>query len=89
MQKKVFFENSSAERLAGILHTPKKKTYAAAVICHGYGSSKDNKEKWAEAFCKREMAALRFDFSGRGESKGAFEDMTISKLVDDLVSAIY
>lgn len=90
MQKRVSFKNAGGEKLAGVLHTPdKNKIHSAAVIiCHGYSSSKDNKESWAEAICKQGISAFRFDFSGHGESAGLLEDLTITKVVGDLRSAI-
>ena len=42
-----------------------------------------------EAHCKqRGQAFLRFDYSGHGQSSGAFSDGTISKWTDDAVFAI-
>lgn len=86
--KKVYFYNKQKEKLAGILHLPKKISTVAVIICHGYSSSKDNKESWAEAICNQGFAVLRFDFSGHGESEGLLEDLTITNVVSDLRSAL-
>lgn len=86
--KRVYFYNKTGEKLSGILHTPEKSTKSAVIICHGYASSKDNKEVWAEAIWKKGIAVLRFDFSGHGESEGLFEEMTITKIAGDLMSAV-
>lgn len=86
--KKVYFYNKQKEKLAGVLHLPQKKSTSAVIICHGYASSKDNKESWAEEICEADISVLRFDFSGHGESEGLLEDLTISKVVGDLRSAI-
>lgn len=84
----VSFYNKQGEKLAGILHKPDKLPAPAVIISHGFASSKDNKEKWAVQLCNAGFVVLRFDFSGHGESAGAIEETTITKVTNDLKSAI-
>jgi len=46
-----------------------------ALLCHGYASSKDGfvYPKMAKALAAKKISSLRFDFTGNGESDGAFE----------------
>ena len=74
-EERVFFKNSRGHRLVGVLHSPKKPTVNAIVICHGYASNKTGKaKKLARFFAQHGYAALRFDFTGCGESAGARTD---------------
>lgn len=88
--KKVFFFNKQKERLAGVLHLPHHKTSKVVIVCHGFGSGKD--ELWIPKLCnalaKQGYAALRFDFSGNGQSEGKFEEANCEKEKQDLKTAI-
>jgi len=88
MQKKVFFKNKHKERLCGILHLPQKVPAPAVIVCHGFTSSKVKKEEWCEFLSKKGFVALRFDFSGCGESQGDFKDFTVTKCLDDTRAAV-
>lgn len=74
------------KKLFAILETPKDcLRYPLVIFCHGLGG---NKESWAhivQHFLKNNIAVLRFDFSGHGESEGKFEDTTLSSQLDDLL----
>lgn len=87
MQKKVFFKNKHKERLCGILHLPQRVPAPAVIVCHGFTSSKIKKEKWCEFLSKKGFVALRFDFSGHGESQGSFKNFTVTKCLDDIRAA--
>ena len=76
--------------LAGVLHSPDEKTRACVITCHGLISGKDS-EKYvgiARRFCGEDLAVLRFDFRGCGESGGLFEDTSLSGRMEDLESAL-
>jgi len=76
--------------LAGVFHSPNEKTRACVVTCHGLISSKDS-EKYvgiARRFCGEDLAVLRFDFRGCGESGGLFEETSLSGRMEDLESAL-
>lgn len=87
--KKIFFQNSRGQRLAGILH--EAESDKAIILLHGFGGDKDEQGifiKMAEALCKEGFTALRFDFAGSGESGGEFSDMTFASEAGDMKSAI-
>jgi len=76
--------------LAGVLHSPNERTSACVITCHGFYSSKDS-EKYVEIahrFCRENLAVLRFDFRGCGESGGRFEDTSLTTRMEDLESAL-
>ena len=86
--EKLFFKNSRGQRLAGVLHAP-AKSFAGIVILHGFGSNKDGKaKKLARFFASRGYAALRFDFTGCGESKGALRGKIAAQEISDARRAI-
>ncbi len=90
-EKKISFKNNRGQKLAGVLHTPQKKTDRAIIMAHGFGVDRDEYGEFVSAakeFCGNGFAVLRFDFGGCGESEGKFVDMTIYKEVEDLKSAI-
>jgi len=82
--------NSSKERLDYAFHGDPSDTSLLVIIGHGVTGNKDR--PWAvglaETLEKEGFNALRFSFSGNGESEGNFEDSTISKEVKDLKSVV-
>ena len=82
--ERVTFTNSRQHVLAGVLHGALDGV--AVICCHGMLSTKDGPKHvmLTEMMAERGIAALRFDFSGRGESGGRLYDMTYSDEVDDL-----
>ncbi len=84
---KVWFHDSEKNRVRAILSG---RGESIAVLCHGFTSSKDSGTYTAlqEALDRRGIATLRFDFFGHGESEGRLEDITVSKAVDDILSAL-
>jgi len=76
--------------LAGVLHSPNGKASACVITCHGLYSSKDS-EKYVSIgrrFCGEDLAILRFDFRGCGESGGLFEESSLTGRIEDLESAL-
>jgi len=90
MMQKVFFRNSRGLNLAGILHTPENHSKKAVITAHGFTSNKSGSfEKFprmAEELLKLDIATLRFDFSGCGESDP--DTIMVARQVDDLKAAI-
>ncbi|HIG96694.1 TPA: alpha/beta fold hydrolase [Candidatus Woesearchaeota archaeon] len=98
----VTFTNQRKEKLAGWLTIPdavkerkkggqknEKKKLPVVIICHGYRSGKaSTKGKLFTDLFAENFVILRFDFNGHGDSGGKFEDLTISKCVEDLHAAI-
>jgi len=85
----VSFE-SEGQKIAGILHLPDKKRPSCVIASHGLLSSKES-EKFiviGERLSQEEIAVLRFDFRGCGESEGKIEEDTITRRIADLGAAI-
>jgi len=90
MQNRISFESSSGSALAGVLHTPDAgKPRAFAVFAHCFTCTKNARAAYhiANALCSEGIAALRFDFTGLGQSEGDFSDTHFSSNVEDLVAA--
>ena len=88
--KKISFDNSDGEALSGILDLPAGKPAAFALFAHCFTCSKNIKAAGhiARAMANAGIAVLRFDFTGLGQSEGAFEDTTFSSNVADLLAAV-
>ena len=80
--------NEHGERLDYAYH--KGEGDRVVVIGHGVTGNKDRPAlvALAEGLAAAGISALRFSFSGNGESEGAFTDSTITKEVADLGSVI-
>jgi len=87
--KSVEFPNSTGEALAGILDLPVGEPRAFALFAHCFTCSKNLKAATniSRSMTAAGIAVLRFDFTGLGQSGGAFEDTTFSSNIDDLLSA--
>lgn len=90
MSEQVTFKGANGQSLAGLIDLPpNKKPFAFALFAHCFSCSKDIS---AARTIARELAAkgigvLRFDFTGLGESDGAFADTNFSTNLDDLEAA--
>lgn len=86
MQKAVEFV-VNGKTLRGMYHRPSEKAaaYPTVLLFHGFGGNKLEPHriflKISRALAAEGIAALRFDFSGSGESDGDFEEMTFSSEV--------
>ncbi|MDE0636091.1 MAG: alpha/beta fold hydrolase [Candidatus Poribacteria bacterium] len=80
--------NEHGERLDYTYH--KGKDSRIVIIGHGVTGNKDRPAliALAEGLADAGISALRFSFSGNGESEGAFTDSTITKEVADLGNII-
>ncbi|MEM9283910.1 MAG: alpha/beta fold hydrolase [Verrucomicrobiota bacterium] len=82
--------NSSKEQLDYEFHGDPTDTSLLVIIGHGVTGNKDR--PWAvglsDALEAEGFNALRFSFSGNGESEGKFEDCTVSKEVKDLKAIV-
>lgn len=83
------FEGSLGHELAGILETPHGPPRACALFAHCFTCSKDLKAAYwiAKALVDRQVAVLRFDFTGLGDSGGDFAETTFTSNLEDLVAA--
>jgi putative redox protein len=88
--EKVRFTNQRGEQLAARLDRPtEERPDAYALFAHCFTCSKDLKAVGAisRALNRQNIAVLRFDFTGLGESEGDFSDTNFSSNVGDLVAA--
>lgn len=87
--EKVTFAGTGGAALAGRLDLPAGPPRAVALFAHCFTCGKDvvAASRISRALTERGIAALRFDFTGLGESDGEFANSTFSSNVDDLVRA--
>lgn len=72
---------------------PEGQTVGVTLLVHGLGGSKNSETHLAtvKRLSEKNIATLRFDFPGHGESGGTTEDLTISRgaaLVDELADLL-
>ncbi|NEE03269.1 OsmC family protein [Phytoactinopolyspora halotolerans] len=87
--QKVTFTSTGGEALAGRLDLPDTAPRAVALFAHCFTCGKDvvAASRIATALNGLDIAVLRFDFTGLGESDGEFANATFSSNVADLVKA--
>ena len=87
--KNITFPNAEGQSLAGILDLPAGEPVAWALFAHCFTCSKNLKaaKHISRSLVDAGIAVLRFDFTGLGQSEGAFGETTFSTNVDDLVAA--
>jgi uncharacterized OsmC-like protein/alpha/beta superfamily hydrolase len=83
------FPGAQGQELAARLDSPATTPAAYALFAHCFTCSKDLKAAgWiSRALVEREIAVLRFDFTGIGESQGEFAATDFHTNLDDLVAA--
>ncbi len=83
------FAGSTGARLAGILHHPTTAPRGSILLAHCFTCSKDlhTMTRLARGLSDASYVVLRFDFTGIGESEGAFRDKTVSRNVADVARA--
>jgi len=87
--EKVIFKNNAGEALAAKIDLPEGEIKAYALFAHCFTCTKDifGAARIASVLKEKNIAILRFDFTGLGESEGDFANTNFSSNVDDLVSA--
>jgi alpha/beta superfamily hydrolase len=88
--KKLEFTNSAGQKLSARLDRPMEaEPLAYALFAHCFTCTKNIKaiSHISRALTRDQIAVLRFDFTGLGESEGNFADTNFSSNVADLVSA--
>jgi putative redox protein len=88
--RKVTFENDDGHTLSGLMALPDGTPRAFALFAHCFTCSKNLKAATniARALTESGIAVLRFDFTGLGQSEGAFSDTNFSSNVSDLLAAV-
>lgn len=91
MRKEIWFRGARRHYLRGDLFLPSGETACPAVVfAHGLGSSRKSPRNLAVAqgLLDEGIASLLFDFAGHGESQGSLDDATITKMIEDIGTAI-
>lgn len=85
----ITFAGSTGAQLSGVLHVPEGVARGSVLLAHCFTCSKDlhTVSRVARALAAGGYAALRFDFTGLGESGGDFATTTVSHDVRDIVRA--
>ncbi|WGK64303.1 bifunctional alpha/beta hydrolase/OsmC family protein [Croceiramulus getboli] len=84
------FKNAQGQQLSGKLELPLDgRAHNFALFAHCFTCTKNLAavRNISRSLTDRGFAVLRFDFTGLGDSEGAFEDTTFSHNVADLVAA--
>ncbi|CAH8282203.1 fermentation-respiration switch protein FrsA (DUF1100 family) [Mariniflexile fucanivorans] len=90
ISKKVTFKNNKGQILAARLELPENETPRAfALFAHCFTCNKNLTavRTIGKTLIQKNIAVLRFDFTGLGESEGDFEHTNFSSNVEDLYSA--
>ncbi|SIO24923.1 putative redox protein [Rhodovulum sp. ES.010] len=87
--EKIIFAGHDGHSLAARLDRPAGAVRAAALFAHCFTCGKDihAARRIAGRLNALGFAVLRFDFTGLGQSDGAFEDTTFTSNVTDIVAA--
>ncbi|MBC7767664.1 MAG: alpha/beta fold hydrolase [Phycisphaerales bacterium] len=86
---KITFDGADGAPLAARLETPGPAPSAFALFAHCFTCGKDSSAavRIARALAARDIAVLRFDFTGLGQSGGDFANTNFSSNIADLVAA--
>lgn len=90
MEKRLTFTAPNGVRLTGVLHLPAGPAVTGVILCHGMLAHKDGPKHvgLASRMAERGHLALRFDFSGRGESPGDLLGLTFTRQVVECEAAL-
>lgn len=85
----ISFLNDADETIAGTLHEPDVATRNAVVLGHCFTCSRHTSilRDISKALVDGGIAALRFDFSGNGQSQGIFAETTYTKHIGEMTAA--
>lgn len=91
--QKVQTKNKSDEILVGLETGPEesKNKYPTVILVHGFGATKEEDGMFddiASTLAENGFLVYRFDFSGRGESQGNYQNTSLTKQRDDLASIL-
>ncbi|GAB4160481.1 MAG: hypothetical protein Kow00107_08540 [Planctomycetota bacterium] len=87
----VVFRGSKKRKLVGVLRLP-PGAKAGLVTVHGWGAGRMGPTNMLSDICSRfaseGFATLNFDLSGRGDSEGSAEEVTIDDMMADTKAAV-
>lgn len=86
MERPVHFKNPQGEQLTGTLHLPDTATDRGIVLAHCFTCSRHTGilRQLGHDFAEAGFMALRFDFSGNGQSEGEFAQSTYTKQISEM-----
>lgn len=90
MEEKIEFTNDYGEKLRGTLHKPSSALSRAVVVGHCFTCSRQTLllRRICQSLEEAGFIALRFDFSGNGQSEGSFAASTYSKQIGEMKQAV-
>jgi len=91
MEEKISFPNNKGQLLAGVISRPAGKgPFPAVIDCHGFTGNKDAKfrPRLDRSLADAGFCALRFDFTGNGESEGTISEGSILQEAEDIRKAV-
>jgi uncharacterized protein len=90
MEEPIHFYNPQGEKLAGSLHQPKQHDGFGVVFGHCFTCTRHTRiiREACDALAAENFLALRFDFSGNGQSEGEFSKSTYSKQIAEMHKAV-
>lgn len=87
MEENITIKNDKYDIPAALCLPKNKKTYPAVILCHGTASNKDEVgglfKILARTLRENNIASIRFDFAGCGQSKAPEEELTFLGEVSD------
>lgn len=85
----ISFRNRNNFELSARMDMPVGKPKAYAIFAHCFSCSKNIKAAYhiSRSLAGKDIAVLRFDFTGLGESEGDFSDTNFSSNVEDIIDA--
>lgn len=89
--KTVTYPNGGGLNLTGLLYTKPVINGTIIVVCHGFTGGKEGGGRaiaMAEEMGPLGYSTLLFDFSGSGESKGDFADISLTRHIGDIRSSV-
>ncbi len=88
---KFFILNKRGQRLAALLCGKVSPRGVIVIVCHGFTGSKEGGGRALEmgaALAARGFSCLLFDFAGCGESEGLWEEISLSRHMEDLAGVV-
>lgn len=89
--KKISFTNPDTDhQLAGVIDLPENSEplgWALFAHCFTCGKSLTSTRHISRALTRKQIAVMRFDFTGLGDSQGNFAESNLSSNIGDLVAA--
>ncbi|MFQ5780786.1 MAG: alpha/beta hydrolase family protein [Nitrospiria bacterium] len=86
MEKRIELELAPGEKTAVVLAGPERPTERLVILCHGFMSSKESSTNRAltERLLPNDIATCRFDFFGHNESAGSFQELTLTRCLNQV-----